>query len=68
VNQVVLERPDRCRGATTDTDLLVDVLDVMPDGLGRDAEAVGDRLVRLTDDEGEEHLELAPGQTGRELP
>jgi hypothetical protein len=34
VNEVVLERPDGCGGATTDADLLVDVLNVMADGLG----------------------------------
>jgi hypothetical protein len=42
----VLERPERRRGPAADAGLLVDVLDVVPDGLGRDAEILGDLLVR----------------------
>ena len=66
-NEVVLERPDRRRGPAADAGLLVDVLDVVPDGLGRDAETLGDRLVGLAAHEHEEDLELALGQPGRQL-
>src|SRR3954454_22535041 len=46
LNEVVLEGPDGRRGAASNAGLLVDVLDVMADGLGRDAEVVADLLVR----------------------
>jgi hypothetical protein len=53
MDELVLERPDRrCRTAAH-AGLLVDVLDVLPDRLGGDAEAVCDRLVRLAYDERE---------------
>src|SRR5579884_270990 len=48
-DEVVLERPDRRGGAAPHARLLVDVLDVVADGLGRDAETVGDRLVRVAE-------------------
>ena len=67
VNEVVLEGPDRRGGPAADAGLLVDVLDVVPDGLGGDAEVVGDRLVGLAAHEREQHLELALGQPGRQL-
>ena len=67
MDEVVLERPDRRGGAAADAGLLVDVLDVVPDGLGGDAEIVGDHLVRVPEHEREQHLELAPRQAGRQL-
>src|SRR5712671_5805402 len=44
-NEVVLEGPERRGGSAADAGLLIGVLDVVPDGLGRDAEIMGDRLV-----------------------
>ena len=67
VNEVVLEGPERRRGPAADAGLLVDVLDVVPDGLGRDAEILGDRLVRLAAHEHEEDFQLALGQPGGQL-
>src|SRR5437773_792709 len=67
VNEVVLERPDRRGGAAADAGLLVDVLDVVPDGLGRDAEMRGDLLIGLTAHEHEQDFQLALGQPGRQL-
>src|SRR5581483_10618261 len=66
-DEAVLERPDRGRGTAPHADLLVDVLNVVPDSPGRDAEAVGDRLVRLAADEDREHLELALGEAAGDL-
>ena len=66
-NEVVLERPERRRGAAADAGLLVDVLDVVPDRLGRDAEVVGDPLVGLAAHEHQEDLQLALGQPGGQL-
>jgi len=40
----MLERPERRGGTAADAGLLVDVLDVVSDGLGGDAETVGERL------------------------
>jgi hypothetical protein len=45
----------------------LDVLDVVPDGLGRDAEILGDFLVGLAAHEHEEDFLLALGQLGRQL-
>src|SRR4029078_12200958 len=59
VNEVVLVRPERRRGPAAHAVLLVDVLDVMPDGLGRDAVIDGDLLVGGAAHEHEEHFELA---------
>src|SRR5438093_11919006 len=59
VDEVVLEGPNRRRGAAADAGLLVDVLDVVPDCLGGDAEIVGDYLVRVPEHERQEHLQLA---------
>jgi hypothetical protein len=42
LDDVVLHGPERGRGSRRDADLGVDVLDVVVDGLGRDAEPVGD--------------------------
>src|SRR4051812_34798425 len=67
VNEVVLEGPDRRRGPAADAGLLVDVLDVVPDGLGGDAQLVADRVVRVPERERQEHLALAFGQPGRQL-
>src|SRR4051812_4530879 len=66
-DEVVLVGPDRRRGPAADTGLLVDVLDVVPHGLGRDAEIRGDLLVGLAAREHEEDLQLALGQPGRQL-
>ena len=66
-NEVVLECPDRRRGPAPDTGLLVDVLDVVPDGLGRDAEIRGDLLVGRAAHEYQEDFELAPGQPRGQL-
>ena len=52
-NEVVLEGPDRRGCATANARLLVDVLDVMPHGLRRDAEVGGDLLVGRASDEHE---------------
>jgi hypothetical protein len=65
VNEVVLERPDGCRGATSNADLLVDVLNVVAHGLGGDAEILGDLLIGSASHEDEENLELSVRQTGR---
>src|SRR6266508_2788585 len=67
VDEVVLEGPERRRGPAADAGLLVDVLDVVPDGLGRDAEILGDLLVGLAAHEHEEDFQLALGQPGRQL-
>jgi hypothetical protein len=66
-NEVVLEGPARRRGSATDAGLLVDVLDVVPDGLGGDAEIIGNSLVGLAADEHEQDFQLALGQPSREL-
>src|SRR5581483_12038006 len=58
LDEVVLEGPDRCGGTAADAGLLVDVLDVVPDGLGGDAEIVGDRLVRVAEHERQQHFQL----------
>ena len=50
--------PRRRRCATSHADLLVDVLDVLTDRLGRDAEVVGDLLVRPAAHQNEQDLEL----------
>src|SRR4051794_13687381 len=44
-NEVVLEGPQRRRGTAAHAGLLVDVFDVMTDGLGRDVEVLGDLLI-----------------------
>src|SRR6478736_3426175 len=67
LDEIVLEGPDRDGGAAAYAGLLVDVLDVVPDGLGGDAEIVGDRLVRVAEHERQQHLQLAPRQAGRKL-
>src|SRR4051794_6136928 len=67
-DEVLFERPDRRSGSATDAGLLVHVLDVVADGLGRDAELVGDRLVRIAAHEHEQDLELAFGEVRRPLP
>jgi hypothetical protein len=67
VNEVVLEGPDSRRCPTANAGLLVDVLDVMADGLGRDAEIVGDLLVGAASHENEQDLELSLRQAGRQL-
>src|SRR3954449_8049627 len=67
VDEVVLEGPERGGGPAAHPGLLVDVLDVVPDGLDGDAQAVADRLVRAAAHEGEQHLELARRQTGGQL-
>jgi hypothetical protein len=46
--EVVLHRKERRSGARGDVELSVDVLDVVPDGAGRDEELPADLLVRLT--------------------
>src|SRR5258705_12114444 len=58
----VLHREQACRGAGRGTDLRVDVLDVVADGLRRDDQARGDLLVRHPAREQSEHLDLARGQ------
>src|SRR6187431_1701738 len=58
VNEVVLEGPKSCGSAAADARLLVDVLDVVPRGLGGDAEPVADRLVRFPPHQGEQDLQL----------
>ena len=64
----MLERPQRRGGPAADADLLVHVLDVVPDGLGRDAETLGDLLVGPPAHEHEEDFQLALGQPGGQLP
>src|SRR6266545_4687392 len=51
----------RRRGSAADPGLLVDVLEVGPDGLDRDAEILGDRFVGLAAHEHEQDFELALG-------
>ena len=65
--RILLEGPNRRGCAAADARLAVDVLDVVPDGLGGDAQVVGDHMVRVAQHEGEQHLELAPRQPGRQL-
>ena len=67
-HEIVLERPERRRRPAANAGLLIDVLDVMADGLGRDAEVSGDLLVRLAAHEHEQHFQLALGQPCRQLP
>src|SRR5690242_16232699 len=67
VHELLLEGPQRRGCAAAHPGLLVDVLDVMPDGLRRDAEGVADRLVGVAAHEREQHLELAWRQPGRQL-
>ena len=64
-SEIVLDGPGRRRGPAADAGLLVDVLDVVPDGLGRDAEILGDRLVGLAAHEHEEDFQLALPQAGQ---
>src|SRR3954452_18108935 len=64
----VPEGPDRRGRAAADAGLLVDVLDVVPGGLGRDAEVLADLLIGLPRHEREQDLELALRQTRWQLP
>src|SRR5262249_25113107 len=66
-DEVVLEGPDRGGGAAPHAGLLVDVLDVVPDGPGGDAEPRGDRLIRLAAHDDPQDWQLALGQPGRQL-
>ena len=63
----MLEGPERCRRSAADAGLLVDVLDVVPDGLDRDAEIVSDRFVGIAVHENEKDFELALGEIGGQL-
>ena len=65
VNEVLLERPERCGGTAADSGLLVDVLHVVAHGLDRDAEILGDPLIRLAAHQNQQDFELALGQSGR---
>ena len=67
VHELLLEGPQRRGRAAAHPGLLVDVLDVMSDGLHRDAESVADRLVGVAADEREQHLELARREPGGQL-
>src|SRR3954451_23726713 len=66
-NEVLLERPDRRRGPAANAGLLVDVLDMAPDGLGGDAETLGDLLVVSSAHQHQENSKRALGQPGRHL-
>ena len=59
LDQLLFEGPHGGSGAGSDAGLVVDVLDVMADGLHGDAEGVADCLVGLAADELEQYLELA---------
>src|SRR3954454_6476031 len=67
VHEVVLERPDGGSGAAADACLPVHALDVVADGLRGNTELVADRLIRMAEDEREQHLELAPREAGGQL-
>jgi hypothetical protein len=58
VGEIVLEGPERRRGPAADAGLLADVLDVVPDGLGRDAEIAVNLLLRAAVREREEDSSL----------
>ena len=66
-NEIVLEGPQRRGRPAADARLLVDVLDMVPDRLGRDPEIVGDPLVGLAAHEHEQDLQLSLSQPGGEL-
>src|SRR5262245_39990035 len=61
----VLDREDRGGGARRDSELVVDVLDVMTGGLRRDAERVGHLLVRLAARDETQHFDFAIGEALR---
>ena len=65
IQQPVLDRKNRGRRTGRDADLVVDVLDVMPDGLGRDAERRGHFAIRATLCHEAKDLDLAIGQIAR---
>jgi hypothetical protein len=62
IQQPVLDRKHSSRRTGRNADLVVDVLDVMPGGLGRDAERRGHFAIRATLCHEAKDLDLAIGQ------
>jgi hypothetical protein len=65
LQEVVLDRKERCRRARGDSSLRVDVLQVVVDRLGSDAEMGGDLVDRAADRDAPQHIDFAIGQVGR---